>query len=48
VPHSYQGCGMHGPNEHALIAHCRQGFAVMAGLYWDLGEAGTPAPRPAR
>ena len=48
VPHSYKGCGMHGPNEHALIAHCRQGFAVMAGLYWDLGEAGTPAPKPAR
>ena len=47
VPHSYKGCGMHGPNEHALISHCRQGLAVMAGLYWDLGEAGTPAQKPA-
>ncbi|MBV9735924.1 MAG: M20/M25/M40 family metallo-hydrolase [Acidisphaera sp.] len=44
VPHSYSGCGQHGPNEHLLIAPAREAIAGFAGLWWDLGEAGTPGP----
>jgi acetylornithine deacetylase/succinyl-diaminopimelate desuccinylase-like protein len=43
VPHSYPGCSQHAPNEHVLPEIVREGLAMMAGLYWDLGEAGTPA-----
>ena len=42
VPHSYNGCKQHGPDEHLLIAPAREGIAAFAGLWWDLGEAGTP------
>ena len=42
VPHSYPGCSQHAPNEHVLPEIAREGLAMMAGLYWDLGEAGTP------
>jgi acetylornithine deacetylase/succinyl-diaminopimelate desuccinylase-like protein len=42
IPHSYNGCKQHGPDEHLLIAPARQGMAAMAGLWWDLGEARTP------
>ncbi len=42
VPHSYHGCGQHGPDEHLLAAPARQGIAAMAGLFWDLGAGGTP------
>lgn len=42
VPHSYNGCKQHGPDEHLLIAPAREGIAAMAGLWWDLGEPGTP------
>ncbi len=44
VPHSYNGCGQHGPNEHLLAASAREGIAAFAGLFWDLGEGDTPAP----
>lgn len=38
VPHSYPGCSQHAPDEH-LPAHIfEEGLAIMAGLYWDLGE----------
>ena len=43
IPHSYNGCKQHGPNEHFLIAPAREGLAAYAGIWWDLGEAGTPA-----
>jgi len=43
VPHSYPSCSQHAPNEHLPVVIAREGLAVMAGLYWDLGEAGTPA-----
>jgi acetylornithine deacetylase/succinyl-diaminopimelate desuccinylase-like protein len=43
VPHSYAGCAQHAPDEHLLKAVARQGLAMMAGLYWDLGEGRTPA-----
>ena len=43
VPHSYAGCAQHAPDEHLLKGVARQGLAMMAGLYWDLGEGRTPA-----
>ncbi len=42
VPHSYNGCKQHGPDEHLLIGPAREGIAAFAGLWWDLGEPGTP------
>lgn len=43
VPHSYRGCSQHAPNEHVLKPVCRDALRLMAGLFWDLGEGGTPA-----
>jgi len=43
VPHSYRGCSQHAPNEHLPTAIAREALGVMAGIYWDLGEGGTPA-----
>lgn len=42
VPHSYNGCKQHGPDEHFLIAPAREGILAFAGMWWDLGEKGTP------
>lgn len=42
VPHSYAGCSQHAPDEHLLEPVVRQALRIMAGLYWDLGEPGTP------
>ena len=42
VPHSYPACSQHAPNEHLPVAIAREGLAMMAGLYWDLGEDGAP------
>ncbi len=42
IPHSYNGCRQHGPDEHLLLPAAREGIAAFAGLWWDLGEAGTP------
>lgn len=42
VPHSYPACGQHAPNEHLPRAIAREGLAIMAGLYWDLGEVRWP------
>jgi len=39
VPHSYAGCSQHAPNEHLLLSLAREGLGMMAGLYWDIGEA---------
>ena len=46
VPHSYASCSQHAPNEHILEDVSRQALAIMTGLFWDLGEPGTPS-RPA-
>jgi acetylornithine deacetylase/succinyl-diaminopimelate desuccinylase-like protein len=43
IPHSYPGCSQHAPNEHLPTALMRDALRVMSGLYWDLGEPGTPA-----
>ncbi len=42
IPHSYNGCKQHGPDEHFLRAPAREGIAAFAGIWWDLGERGTP------
>jgi acetylornithine deacetylase/succinyl-diaminopimelate desuccinylase-like protein len=38
VPHSYNGCKQHGPNEHLLIAPAREGLSAFTGIWWDLGD----------
>ena len=38
IPHSYNGCKQHGPNEHLLMSSAREGLLAMAGLWWDIGE----------
>ncbi len=45
IPHSYTACSQHAPDEHILLPLCREALALMAGLYWDLGEGGTPGTR---
>ncbi|HET6308717.1 MAG TPA: M20 family metallopeptidase [Rhodopila sp.] len=42
IPHSYNGCKQHGPDEHLLVGPAREGLAAYAGIWWDLGEPGTP------
>ena len=42
VPHSYAACSQHAPDEHVLMPVCRSALEVMTGLYWDIGEGGTP------
>jgi acetylornithine deacetylase/succinyl-diaminopimelate desuccinylase-like protein len=44
IPHSYPGCSQHAPDEHLPVAIAREGLAMMAGLYWDLGNGNTPPP----
>jgi acetylornithine deacetylase/succinyl-diaminopimelate desuccinylase-like protein len=43
VPHSYPGCSQHAPNEHILMPVTEEALAIMAGLFWDLGEKGRRA-----
>ncbi|HQN12499.1 MAG TPA: M20 family metallopeptidase [Quisquiliibacterium sp.] len=38
VPHSYPASANHAPNENVPVSVLREGLAIMAGLYWDLGE----------
>jgi len=40
VPHSYAACSQHAPNEHLLGSVAREALAVMAGIWWDLGDDG--------
>jgi len=44
VPHSYPGCAQHAPDEHLPTGLVRESLALMAGLWWDLGEPGAPWP----
>ena len=46
IPHSYAGCSQHAPDEHLLAPIAREGLAIMAGLFWDIGEGDLP-PRVA-
>lgn len=43
IPHSYPACSQHAPNEHLPVGLARDALAIMAGLYWDLGEDDVPA-----
>ncbi|HEU5353231.1 MAG TPA: M20 family metallopeptidase [Actinocrinis sp.] len=38
IPHSYPACAQHAPDEHLLGSMARQALALMAGLYWDIGD----------
>ena len=40
VPHSHGACNQHAPDEHLLGSVAREGLALMAGLFFDLGEQG--------
>jgi acetylornithine deacetylase/succinyl-diaminopimelate desuccinylase-like protein len=40
IPHSYPGCQQHAPDEHLPVAIVEEGLRIMAGLFWDLGDAG--------
>jgi acetylornithine deacetylase/succinyl-diaminopimelate desuccinylase-like protein len=42
VPHSYASCSQHAPDEHMLAPLARQGLAIMAGLFFDIGEGRMP------
>lgn len=42
VPHSYAACSQHAPDEHGRASIMREGLGIMAGMFWDLGDA---APR---
>ncbi|MDH3667657.1 MAG: M20 family metallopeptidase [Paracoccaceae bacterium] len=44
IPHSYTACSQHAPDEHVLLPLCREALGLMAGLYWDLGDAELPKP----
>ena len=39
IPHSYAGCSQHAPDEHLLASVARESLGLMAGLWWDLGDA---------
>lgn len=40
IPHSYGGCGQHGPDEHGLGSLFEEGLGLMAGIWWDIGARG--------
>jgi len=42
IPHSYAACSQHAPDEHILMPVTRSAIALMAGLYWDIGEGSAP------
>ena len=48
VPHSYPACAQHAPNEHLLGSVAREGLAIMAGLFCDLGEQGAEIVKTTR
>lgn len=47
IPHSYAGCGQHGPDEHGIASLFRDGLGLMAGIFHDIAEqAAWAAPAP--
>ena len=46
VPHSYPGCSQHAPDEHILLPVTEEALAIMAGIFWDLGERRSVLVRP--
>ena len=45
VPNGHAGSNQHAPDEHALAPLLREGLAIMAGVWWDIGAGLHPAPR---
>lgn len=45
IPHSYAACQQHAPDEHLLAPVVREALQIMAGLFWDLGDAAAALPR---
>lgn len=45
IPHSYAACQQHAPDEHLLAPVAREALQLMAGLFWDLGDAAGSLPR---
>ncbi|WP_426959048.1 M20/M25/M40 family metallo-hydrolase [Muricoccus radiodurans] len=45
VPNGHAGSNQHAPDEHALEPLLREGLAIMAGVWWDIGEGNHPKPR---
>lgn len=41
IPHSYPACAQHAPDEHQLVSLSREAIGIMAGIFWDLGDART-------
>ncbi len=39
IPHSYNSCCQHAPDEHILKDVVDEALKLMAGIWWDLGEA---------
>ena len=37
VPNGHAGSNQHAPDEHALAPLLREGLAMMAGVWWDIG-----------
>lgn len=38
IPHSYNGCKQHGPDEHVIPGILREGLLGFTGIWWDLGQ----------
>lgn len=38
IPHSYNGCAQHAPDEHALEPVLNEGLLMMAGMFWEAGS----------
>ncbi|QEI08066.1 M20 family metallopeptidase [Pigmentiphaga aceris] len=47
VPHAYPACSQHAPNEHLLASGARESLALMAELWWDLGDIHTTSDQGA-
>ncbi len=41
LPHSYNQCSQHAPNEHLRLDIVANALKVTTGLFWDLGEHGS-------
>ncbi|WP_024902292.1 M20 family metallopeptidase [Robbsia andropogonis] len=48
IPHSYPNCRQHAPDEHLLGSVVREALQMMAGLFWDIGDAAGDTPKSAR
>jgi hypothetical protein len=42
IPHAYNACKQHRPDQHLLIVQAREGLPAYTGIWWDLGEGNLP------